>query len=260
MADPQDRGATIPGTFSAVNYGDASRIATPADHERARMIMEHRKFAYKGMLAIRAASALAGQIYAEHGLEAAMDLASSVPEEDYLHDYLPNAPILYNDIDPFVIAWSRQLLGDRPNIAYTNEDVRNIQQILAVAAQHFGAARRIGVHATGLWYFIESDEEIQAITQATFDFAAPGSLKTVTGWDDPGDQGTTAIKKGYQQSGQTLYPRSAAQITELMRPWQPYQGGLMPTEQFFRQHGRYRQLDTEENQNKIGFAGLFIRP
>lgn len=261
MSNPTpDRGATIPGTFSAVNYGSASKIATPADHERANMILEHRKAAYKGMLAIRAASALAGWIYDQHGLRCAMDLASSVPEEDYLDDLMPTAQILYNDIDPLVIELSKQIKGDQPRIAYTNENVRDIDRILAVAGAHFGDDRNVGINATGLWYFIESDDDIQRIVQALYDFAAPGSLLTVTGWEDPGDQGTTAIKNGYNRDGQTLYPRSIARTTELMLPWQSYHGGLMPVEQFFRRYGRYRHLDTPENANQIGFAGLFRRP
>lgn len=194
------------------------------------------------------------------GLMAFIDLASGLPTEGAIHEFTPEtAKIIYNDHEPEVVAYGREILGDRPNIRYVESKIERIETILSVAEQMFDDERRIGICMLGVVYFID-DEALRRVFQRLYEWAAPGSLLAISGFDvNETDESWQGAREMYRRMGAQLYPRSPAQLLELAGNWQPYKSGFQGLEDIVEEElGRKLAFDVDRGQ--LGYAGVLVRP
>lgn len=192
-------------------------------------------------------------------LNAFIDLASGLPTEGSVHERAPEtAKIVYNDHDPEVVAYSRGILGDRPNIFYVEAKIEDIETILAAAERTIGAERRVGICVIGVVYFID-DEALRHVFQRLYEWAAPGSLLALSSFEmsetDPGWQRTQEM---YKRIGTQFYPRTPAHLLELAGDWQPYKNGLQRLEDIVEAELQ-TTLAFDFDRGKLGYAGLLVR-
>lgn len=190
--------------------------------------------------------------FAQRGITCYIDLATGLPTEGYIHELLPDtARIIYNDHDPEVVAYARQIIGERPNIRYLQTDLRKIDTILEEAEALFGSERRIGISLVGVAYFID-DDSLRHVFQRLYDWAAPGSLLALTTFvADENNAGYREMSKVYAEQMISVYPRSAEELVRLAGPWGAGGNTLEHVERFVEE-----SLQTTILPINIGYAGI----
>jgi O-methyltransferase involved in polyketide biosynthesis len=123
----------------------------------------------------RAFLSRAGERWAAEGRARVLDLGSGLPTQGHFDTRLPDARILFSDVDAGTVAEGRRLLADRQGMAYVAADLRDPGGLLAVAGAFFGPEREIAVGCIGVLYFL-SDEELGCLMAMLHDFCAPGSV------------------------------------------------------------------------------------
>lgn len=197
-----------------------------------------------------------------------IDLASGLPTEGALHEFVPpSAKVIYNDYDPEVVAYSRQIIGDQPHICYIQNRLEDLDPILEAVDQFSGGERRVGLCLIGVVYFID-DESLVRIFQQLYDWSAPGSLLVLTSFDYlANDEAFQKMKAAYESStGLRFYPRSQAAMMQLVAPWQPYPVAPAPFNQGFRPIEDFVEAEigtavaNRASRGKLGYAGLLHHP
>ncbi|KYF65660.1 hypothetical protein BE11_49370 [Sorangium cellulosum] len=161
---------------------------------------------------------LVGQQWSEAGFTNVLDLASGLPTQGHLNDYLPEARILFSDIDPVSVIYGEKLLVDRPNMRYVQADLREPAPLLAAAAKFFGAERRIAVGCIGIAYMM-SDEHARDLLQRMHAFCARGSVLALS-FVVPRDASAAQRLNGAASfAGVKVYPHTPDEMAALMSPW-----------------------------------------
>ena len=165
---------------------------------------------------------LVGQTWAEEARARVLDVASGLPTQGHFDEYLPQAKILFSDIDPVSVTYGQQILEARPNMKYAQADLRAPAALLAEAAGFFGAERQIAVGAIGILYLLP-DAEVRRLMADLHAFCAPGSVLAFSFMhlpEGPNAAATLAdVRKGAELARVTLYVRGAEEMAELIKPW-----------------------------------------
>ena len=115
-----------------------------------------------------------GRRWVGEGRRQSARFGSGLPTQGHFNSCMPNAKILFSDIDPLTVAQARQSLAYSPDMAYVEVDVRDTEPLLAQAEAFFGDERVLAVGCIGIVYFL-SDEEVRRLMQRLHAFCAPGS-------------------------------------------------------------------------------------
>jgi hypothetical protein len=191
-----------------------------ADREAARKIMQvfppYPRWARLNRWFLQ----IAAERWQEEGLNDILDLGSGLPTQGHFHSSRPDARVLYSELDPVIVAYSKEILGDAPNVIYHHGDVRKVEEILSLADRFFGGNRRVGLGFIGLSYVIE-DEHVAHVAQALADWAAPGSSLAMTYISiDPGADIAEEMKAIHKlQAKVPAFFRELELVQQLMQPW-----------------------------------------
>ncbi|WP_437721644.1 SAM-dependent methyltransferase [Sorangium sp. So ce861] len=161
---------------------------------------------------------LVGQRWSDAGITNVLDLASGLPTQGHLNDYLPEARILFSDIDPVSVIYGEQILADKPNMRYIQADVREPSSLLSAAAQFFGAERRVAVGCIGIAYMMD-DERLSDLLRRMHAFCAPGSVLALSFIEARAASAAHQLNGAAALAGVKVYPRTAEAIAALMKPW-----------------------------------------
>jgi hypothetical protein len=165
---------------------------------------------------------------------------------------------LYNDHDSEVVAYSRQILGARPNIDYMESKIEDIETILAAAERVFGAERRVGLIMIGVVYFID-DAALRHVFQRLYEWAAPGSQLAISSFDlNEADVNWPHTREMYRRMGVELYPRTPAHLLALAGDWRSSAQGFQRLEDIVEAKLQ-TTLALETDRGKLGYAGVLVR-
>lgn len=232
-----------------------------ADRVVGRHIAEKYPFYAQGARLNRWLLSYAAAQLVRSGLNCFIDFATGLPTEGALHEHVPEtAKVLYNDYDPEVVAYSREILGNQSNIHYQQARIEHIDHILPAAEHLFGDERRVGMIMIGVVYFID-DESLSRVFQRLYEWSAPGSQIVVTTFvADMNNEAAQETKRLYEQStGLSLYARSPSELQDLLGPWQPQGNGFQPLEDF-AEPVIQNKLVMDHVRGQIGYGGFFTRP
>jgi O-methyltransferase involved in polyketide biosynthesis len=164
---------------------------------------------------------------AESGFDSYLDLATGLPTEGYIHDLAPHARILYNDIDPVTVAYGRSIVENKSNVRFIQSNITDIDHLLAAAAEHFGAQRRIAISFIGASYFFDS-ETLQRLISALYTWCAPGSQLAMS-WlvGDVERFAKSQFAAIYRQIGSPVYGQTLENIDRLLKGWDRIPPGLV---------------------------------
>lgn len=164
----------------------------------------------------------AGERWAAQGRTRVLDLGSGLPTQGHLNTYLPDAQILFTDVDPLTVAQGRQILADAPGLAYVQADLRNPDSLLDEAAAFFGDERNLAVGCIGVVYFL-SDEEVRRLMERLYTFCVPGSTMALCFPALPEGYPAEALKKEISELSRIaridFFPRTPSEIAALVAPW-----------------------------------------
>ena len=115
------------------------------------------------------------------GIRQFLDIGTGLPTVDNTHEVAqrraPDSRIVYVDNDPLVLAHARALLTSTPEGAteYIHADLRDIDRILAEAANTLDFSKPVALTMLGVVIFIGDDEDPYAMVRRYLDRLAPGS-------------------------------------------------------------------------------------
>lgn len=168
------------------------------------------------------------QRLARGGFDYYLDLASGLPTEGHIHEQVPEAYVLYNDIDPITVAYGREIVGPNPRVRYIQEDLRNIDAVLRAAEEHFGAVRRVAICFIGAAYFVD-DDNLRHVIERLYDWCAPGSEMAMS-WMVANQAELEESEFGAiaRKMKAAAYVRELEDIRALLSRWQINDPGLIP--------------------------------
>jgi O-methyltransferase involved in polyketide biosynthesis len=160
---------------------------------------------------------------AQSGLTHFVDLATGLPTQGYIHEQLPEARVVYSDIDPLTVTYANEILAGKTNVRYVSGDAASPDGLLNSRELRdlFGEERRVGIFCVGVAYFLP-DEQLSQALDALYRWAAPGSalaLSMIT--VPPGDltpEGQ-ALQEQYRRMGVNIIFRTLDRVRQLTGRW-----------------------------------------
>ncbi|KAB8141312.1 hypothetical protein F8S13_19650 [Chloroflexia bacterium SDU3-3] len=197
---------------------------------------------------------------ADTGLGCLIDLASGLPTVGYIHDLVPTARVLYNDHDPVIVAYGREIIGDNPLVRYIQSNLTDIAGILDAADEHFGGERRVGISFIGVAYFFDLPV-LRDILGALYRWCAPGS-KLAISWlaGEPADVArfaSSSFAAMYRQLGSPVQPRTLDEVRELLGPWQIEQPGIIPLSEW-NGVAQWRGDEAGQEESPLDLYGVIV--
>jgi hypothetical protein len=186
-----------------------------------------------------------------------VDFASGLPTEDHIHYVLPEAKIVYSDIDPDTYTVAQTLVGHLPNVLYLQHDLRDARSLLeSPQVRDFLGDERRAQRATafglsGITVFLTPDE-ITRLLQDLYAWAAPGSKLYITYETKLPGQMTPRLEQFlemFRQAGSPFRLYSLQESIAMSHPWQLPAAGLMPLREFL---GLPPDYITEADHEEVG--------
>src|SRR5215469_3500109 len=152
-----------------------------ADREVAEQLMADVPYAVDAVLANRGFHGRAAVWMAGHGIRQFIDLGSGLPTQNNTHEsvhrVIPDARVVYVDVDPMVAAHAGALLADDGTTTVITADLREPDQVLS----HPDLRRLIdfdqpaGMLMTAVMHFIADDSDPWGLVATYMAAVPPGS-------------------------------------------------------------------------------------
>jgi S-adenosyl methyltransferase len=198
------------------------------------------------------------------GLTSFVDFASGLPTEDHVHHAVPDARVVYSDLDPTTCREARAMVAGLPNVRYLCHDVREARSLLdsAEVRDFLGGERRVAFGLNGITVFL-SPEEIGRLFRDLYEWAAPGSRLFITYETKLPGATTPQLERFlemFEQAGSPFHLYSVQECVEMSRPWRLPEGGLVPLREYL---GLPPGHVTEADREGVGlefYAAILERP
>ncbi|WP_342380632.1 SAM-dependent methyltransferase [Myxococcus stipitatus] len=202
---------------------------------------------------LRACLRTAAQRLSAGGYHHWVDFASGLPTSDHVHSVLPNAKVLYSDINPLTITTGKHLLGGNPNTRYLECDIRNAGEFLhrPDVREFLDGERRVVFGANAITVFLPAEENRKFFADL-YEWAAPGSKVFATfetkapGLSTPRWEQFVGM---FQRMGESFHLYSLREYLDMCGPWTPGPGGVMTVREFL---GLPLGHITEEDREGVG--------
>jgi hypothetical protein len=176
---------------------------------------------------------IAIELSSERGYDVIVDFASGLPTQDHIHAVAkPGTLVIYSDIDPIVVEFTRDILKDVPDAYVFESDARRPKELLENSkVQDLLAGRRdIGFILWGLTTFL-NDQELKGIMSELYDWAGPRATIAFNAQGADIDVNDPAVARNvaiYEKMGSKLTMRTLDQYRELIAPWRTDADGFVP--------------------------------
>ncbi|MEU3336582.1 SAM-dependent methyltransferase [Streptomyces sp. NPDC002144] len=196
----------------------------PVDEELARRILALDSTAVRGARANRRFMHRAVRTVAEAGIRQFLDIGTGIPTEPNLHQVAQGVAaesrVVYADNDPIVLRHAQALLhgSAEGSTDYVHADVRDIDTLLARAAESLDLTRPVALSLVALTHYLGDEpdgDDVHGLVGKYVAALAPGSyliLSQVT--PDLNPEAIAKAAAAFQGSGTPFHPRP---ITEVYR-------------------------------------------
>lgn len=189
----------------------------------------------------------------QKGFKQFVDLAAGMPTEDHIHHSLPEAHVVYSDINPVAITHGNSLFADLPHVNYMKGDAKKIDYFLANVTdeQLINLDEKVAIGLNALFLFLSSIECSQ-LARKLYEWAPQGSqifLVFQTRADVPLSTTYQQFAERTKQVGLPLQLHLFDQYVDMLQPWQPL--FIEPLPKFL---GLPDDFLTDEDQEGIGMA------
>jgi hypothetical protein len=173
---------------------------------------------------------------AAEGFNAFIDFASGLPTVDHIHQITPRGTkVIYSDIDPVTVAYSRDILGNNPDVQIIECNASKPEVLLGsdVVKRFVEDKYKIALGYNGIAWFTP-DEQIAHFMEVTYKWAATGTKLYLCDTDSRGEATAASeqINDIYKQLNQPVYSRSNETLKKLIKPWTITEPGFMPLEKW----------------------------
>jgi O-methyltransferase involved in polyketide biosynthesis len=174
---------------------------------------------------------------AERGIRQFLDIGTGIPTANNTHEVAqsvaPESRIVYVDNDPVVLSHARALLTSKPEgkCAYIDADLRNPDNILAIAADTLDFSQPVAVMMIAVLHFVADDAEASAIVNRVMDACVPGSFVAIShaASDIDTEQQTEMVRRLNQSVAEKATLRDRAGVTRLFDGFELVEPGVVRT-------------------------------
>jgi SAM-dependent methyltransferase len=204
----------------------AEKVLTQMPGQR-RSALENRRFLR------RAVGFLAGEAGIDQFLDIGVGLPTQGAVHEVAHEINPRSRVAYVDYDPVVVAHANALLATPAQSVVVAEDIRRPRDLLAnpVIRGHLDFDRPVAVLVLAIVHFVSDEDDPAAITASLREALAPGSYLVLTHVCRellPDKAAAERAKDVYQQAGQPIKARPAAEIRGYFGDFELVEPGLVP--------------------------------
>ncbi|GAA4972710.1 SAM-dependent methyltransferase [Actinoplanes utahensis] len=171
---------------------------------------------------------------AGRGITQFLDLGSGIPTEGNVHEVaraeVPDATVVYVDVDPTAVLYARHLLGDDPLTAVVHSDLREPATVLGDARvrELIDFSRPVAVMMVAVLHFVPDGPALDAAVRAYRDAVVPGSVLAFSHTTFAGDTAVLErITHLYTRTGGPLVPRDAERMARFLDGWRLVEPGLV---------------------------------
>ncbi len=190
----------------------------------------------------------------ERGYRYIVDFASGLPTMGHLHTAVaPGTTVIYSDRDPVCVEYSKEILGDTPNVYYFQADCRRPEELLSrpEVREILGDNRHVAFVYWGITPYM-TDDDIAYVARILYDWSDASSCWAVfLSEGNPDHPALKKLREIYEQMGEPLYYRPLSVFQELVRPWRPDELGFRSMEEW---HG-LKDTMTEEDMQMFAAGG-----
>ncbi|BCJ62980.1 SAM-dependent methyltransferase [Polymorphospora rubra] len=176
----------------------------------------------------------------DEGIDQFIDLGSGLPTVGNVHEIVhatnPDGRVVYVDVDPVAVGYSRYLLAGVDGAAVVQADIRDVGSILEAPEirRLIDFSRPVGVLAVAVLHFVE--DAPAAILDRFRVATAPGSYLVVSHLTTPAQMSreTVGVVQRYREStGSPLTFRTHDQVVDLFAGWDLLPPGVVPVDEWW---------------------------
>lgn len=170
----------------------------------------------------------------QQGIDQFIDIGSGLPSADNTHQVaqrvLPEARVVYVDIDETAVAHGQQILAGNTTTTFILGSALDIQSILAHAetTRLVDFSKPVGVLMMGLVHFFDIDVA-RNLFAALHKHLAPGSLLSISHGTKDGvtEEAAGKLRAAYAKTATPLRTRSGAEIEKIVEGFDKVEPGLV---------------------------------
>ena len=188
-----------------------------------------------------------------------LDLGSGLPTQGHFHEAMPEAEVLYTDLDPIAVVYGRHILEGLKGKSYAQVNLQEPSRLIEEATRVFGDRPSLAIGCIGVGYFLD-DATLSALARELHAWCAPGS---VMAFSTPHqirpftpDEGTTAdeITARFAAARMPVHGRTPARVAELLAPWKVDEARLV--QEWLDAESLLHDEDWQESA--MGMSGLLL--
>lgn len=248
---------SLPNTARMYDYYLGGTHNTEADRQAAEAVIASAPFVPFLTRTHRACLIAVAHELTRRGYDLLIDFASGLPTQDHVHQQVPESTVVvYADLDPVVVDYSREILDNMPNVHYFLADMRQPQQLLGqpIVQQLLQEGRKPALITWGIALYL-SNEALAALARALYDLTPPETCwafnATLAEMNRQNAKVQTMLGY-YENLNEPLHIRSLETYAHLVQPWQPDAGGFVS---IYDWHGIDPASLDADNRDALGPAG-----
>lgn len=166
----------------------------------------------------------AAQILYERGFRQFLDLASGLPTNDHLHAVLPDARVIYSDINPVAISYGESYLAHLENVVYIYGNATEIEPILhhEVVKRLFIPGEKVAIGLNALTIYL-TQAQLKEMAQKLYDWAPPDSIIFVAFQSRVRETKTPSYLQVINilaNTGMPIWLFTTQEVLDYLLPWQ----------------------------------------
>ncbi|MCC5610384.1 SAM-dependent methyltransferase [Nostoc sp. CHAB 5834] len=163
------------------------------------------------------------------GINQFIVFAAGIPKSGNVHEVVPDAGVLYTDVDLTNVQLGQEILADNPYAEYIFCDVTNLKTLnQSVVTKILSPTSPLGIVLVGISAFIP-DETLAQTLDNLYDWVPKGSFLALD-FDGEAAVDYPKLLQLLQDIGAPLFMRNPTNFLSLLGRWQLTKHGILPVE------------------------------
>ncbi|GAA5188145.1 SAM-dependent methyltransferase [Rugosimonospora acidiphila] len=165
------------------------------------------------------------------GVRQFLDLGAGVPTvgpvHEIAHRYAPEARVVYVDNEPIAATYSRRVLAGVPGTAVVEQDIRDVDTVIARAGQLLDFAEPVAVLAFAVLHFLADDAVAGQLVVDYRERTVAGSWLAISHGTAEDDPAVGEAVRHYQHTSMPGALRTRAQVTAFFKGYDLVEPGVV---------------------------------
>lgn len=218
---------SVPNTGRILDYWLGGSHHFPIDVEAAKVFEQVYPESPQVFRTLRDYIGRASRYIESQGINQFIVFGSGLPTRGNVHEAVPQAKVLYTDINADNIQLGQEILAGNPNVDYTFCDATNLTTLnQSVATQVLGNWQRLSIVFVGISAFIP-DDILTGVLDKLYDWTPAGSYLALD-FDGEAAAEYPQLLELMDSMDAHLYLRNPSTIKPLLGRWQLTEPGILP--------------------------------